>query len=415
VAVLLSTIGPMVGTAAAAPAHTIRVDVSSVGVVANTDPDDAGIAMSANGRLIAFASSASNLVPGDTNGMRDVFVRNLRTGTTTRVDLGAGGVQANGDSFGPLAMSGDGRFVAFESDSSNLAPGSACVPGQAGFCLFIRDRRQGTTRVVKRIVNPGVMALSQHGRYLVASGIATPLERIDLHTNTAVVASCCGLGGDIKNLTFDGMSANANLVAFALDPGASDPAHDQFQVYVRNIARHTTTLVSRNGAGMPGNGPSLGGAMSPGGRYVFFTSMATNLVPGDTNGHQDVFVRDRRRGTTRRIDLGLHGQANGDAIALGISAGGRYRLFQSSASNLVAGDTNHAADLFLRDRRTGRTFRVDRTSSGRQANHGVGRFAGDIGVAMTPGARWVAFVSPSTNLVAPASARAHVYRRGPLY
>lgn len=190
VAVLLSAVGPMAGAASAAPAHTTRVDVSTGGVVANTAPDDAGIAMS-----------------------------------------------ANGDSFGPLAISGDGRFVAFESDSSNLAPGSACVPGQGGFCLFIRDRLHHTTRVVKRIVNPGALALSEHGRYLVASGIATPLERIDLHTDTAVVVSCCGLGDDIRNLQFDGMSANASLVAFALDPGAPDPDRDQFQVYVRNIAR----------------------------------------------------------------------------------------------------------------------------------------------------------------------------------
>jgi hypothetical protein len=414
VAVLLSAVGPMAGAASAAPAQTIRVDVSTGGVAANAAPDDAGIAMSANGTLIAFASPASNLVPGDTNGMRDVFVRNLRTGKTTRIDLGAGGVQANGDSFGPLAMSGDGRFVAFESDSSNLASGSGCSPGQAPDCLFVRDRLHGTTRVVKRIPNPGILALSQHGRYLVAAGLVTPLERIDLRTNTAVVVSCCGLGSDLRNLQFDGMSANANLVAFSLNAGPTDPLHpDLSQVYVRNIARHTTTLVSRNRAGMPGDGNSIGGAMSPGGRYVFFTSAATDLVPGDTNRHTDVFVRDRRRGTTRRIDLSLHGQANGDAFALGISAGGRYRLYQSQATNIVPGDTNHAADLFLRDRRTRRTVRVDRTSTGGQANHGVGEVGG-IGVAMTPGARWVAFVSPSTNLVAPATAGAHVYRRGPL-
>ncbi len=414
VAVLLSTIGPMVGTASAVPARTVRVDLSGAGVAGNREVDDAGIAMSANGTLIAFASSASNLVPGDTNGMRDVFVRNLRTGKTARVDLGPGGAQANGDSFGPLAMSGDGRFVAFESDSSNLAPGSGCVPGQGGFCLFIRDRLHHTTRVVKRIMNPGILALSGHGRYLVAAGFG-PLERIDLHTNTAVDVSCCGLGGDLKNLQFDGMSRGANLVAFALDTGSPDPARDVFQVYVRNIARRTTTLVSRNDGGTPGNAASLGGAMSPGGRYVFFTSAASNLVPGDTNGHEDVFVRDRRRGTTRRIDLGLHGQTTGDSIALGISAGGRYRLFESAAANIVPADTNHAADLFLRDRRTQRTVRVDLTSSGGQANRGVGTFAQDIGVAMTPGARWIAFVSPATNLVAPASALAHVYRRGPLY
>ena len=416
VAVLLATIGPMVASASGAPAHTSRVDLSSGGVLGNTAVDEGGIAISANGNLIAFASSASNLVPGDTNGMRDVFVRNLRTGTTSRVDVGPGGVQANGDSFGPLAISGDGRFVAFESDSSNLAAGSGCTPGQAPDCLFIRDRLHHTTRVVKRIPNPGILALSEHGRYLVAAGLVTPLERIDLHTNTAVVVSCCGLGSDLKNLEFDGMSQNANLVAFALDAGPSDPAHSGvFQVYVRNIARHTTTLISKSDAGVPGDAASLGGAMSPGGRYVFFTSRARNLVGGDTNGHADVFVRDRRRGTTRRIDVGMHGQqTNGDSFALAMSAGGRYRLFESWATNIVPGDTNHAADLFVRDRRTGRTVRVDLTAAGGQAYHGVGN-AGDIGVAMTPGARWVAFVSPSTNLVAPASALAHLYLRGPLY
>src|SRR6185437_9360890 len=101
VAVLLTAIGPMGASASAAPAHTTRVDVSSGGVLAGAPVDEAGIAMARNGNLIAFASAASNLVPGDTNGMRDVFVRNLRTGTTARVDLGPGGVQANGDSLGP--------------------------------------------------------------------------------------------------------------------------------------------------------------------------------------------------------------------------------------------------------------------------------------------------------------------------
>jgi hypothetical protein len=284
VAVLLSALGPTVGAASAAPAHTIRADVSGAGVIGNTAVDEDGIAMSANGGLIAFASPASNLVAGDTNGMRDVFVRNLRTGATTRVDLGPGGVQADGDSFGPLAMSGDGRFVAFESDSSNLAPGSGCSPGQAPDCLFVRDRLHGTTRAVKRIPNPGILALSQHGRYLVAAGLVTPLERIDLHTNAAGVISCCGLGSDLKNLQFDGMSANANLVAFSLNAGPSDRLHPKLsQVCVRNIARHTTTLVSKSVAGVPGNSNSIGGAMSPGGRYVFFTSAATDLVPGDTN------------------------------------------------------------------------------------------------------------------------------------
>ena len=221
--------------------------------------------------------------------MRDVFVRDVRACTTTRVDLGSGGVQANGDSFGPIAMSADGR-------SSHSSP----------------------------------------------------------------------------------------------------------------------TRPTWRPAGLTGNDDSFAGAMSPGGRYVF-TSRATNLVPGHTNGHVDVFVRDRRRGTTRRIDLGMHGRANGDALALGISAGGCYRLYASQATNIVSGDTNHAADLYLRDRQTGKTIRIDVTDAGAQANHGVGRFAEDLGFAMSPGARWVAFASPSTNLLTPTPGPPHLYLRGPLY
>jgi Tol biopolymer transport system component len=363
--------GSMAVPAGAAPVvHTVRVDVSTGGAVGNGDTDGSGIAMSADGRLIAFASSATNLVAGDTNGMRDVFVRNVRSGVTTRVDVGPGNVQANGDSFGPIAMSGDGRFVAFESDSSNLVAGSGCVPGQAPDCLFIRDRTSGTTRVVKRIPNPAVLALSQHGRYLVTAALAGPLVRIDLHTGHLVRVSCCGLGADLKNLSFGGMSASANLITFGLDSGPSGSPGDTFQVYLRNVARGTTTLISRSPAGAPGNNTSFAGGISPGGRYVIFTSRATNL--------------------------------------------GRYRVFASTASNLVRSDTNHAADIFIHDRRTGHTHRVDLSAAGTQANRGVGKFVPD-GFAMTPGARWVAFVSDSTNLVPPVDAFNHTYLRGPLF
>jgi Tol biopolymer transport system component len=401
----------------AAPAgHTIRVDVSTGGAVGNGNADTSGLAISANGRFIAFSSSATNLVAGDTNGMRDVFVRNLRAGTTMRVDLGAGGVQANGDSFGPLAISGDGRFVAFESDSSNLAPGSGCVPGQGGDCLFVRDRANPTTRVVKRIQNPQFVALSEHGRYLVTAATVGQVVRIDLHTGARVRVSCCNLGSDLKNLSFGGMSANANLVTFGVNAGASGGNPALEQVYVRNIARARTTMVSRAASGVVGNGESFAGGISPGGRYVIFSSTATNLVPGDTNGHMDVFVRDRRRGTTSRVDVGpRRAQANGDGQALAISAGGRYRVFASTATNLVRSDTNHADDIFVHDRLAGRTFRIDLTAAGGQANHGVGALQ-DSGFAMTPGGRWAVFASRSTNMVSPSvNAFEHVYLRGPLF
>jgi hypothetical protein len=417
VAVLASVAGSVAAPAgAAAAATTVRVDVSGGGAVGNGSLDGSGIAISANGRLVAFSSSATNLVAGDTNGTRDVFVRNVRTGTTTRVSLGPGSAQGNGDSFGPLAISGDGRFVAFESDSSNFVAHSGCTPGGGGDCLYVRDLRTGTIREVRRSQNPVFVALSEHGRYLVTTETSGAVVRIDLHTNAAAVVSCCDLGGDLKDVTFGGMSANANLVTFGLNAGGAggNPAIEQ--VFVRNIARGRTTMVSRAPDGAPGNSHSFAGGISPGGRYVIFSSDATNLVPGDTNGHEDVFVRDRRRGVTTRVDLGLgRVQANGDGDALAISAGGRYRVYASTATNLVAGDTNHAADIFVHDRATGRTYRIDLSAAGGQANHGVGQLQ-DQGFAMTPGGRFMVFGSRSTNLVASnPNAFLHAYLRGPLF
>ncbi len=401
--------------AVAAPVgHTVRVDVSTGGAVANANLDFDAVAISANGRFIAFSSNATNLVAGDTNGTRDVFVRNVRSGMTTRVSLGPGNIQGNGDSFGPLAISGDGRFVAFEGDSSNFVANSGCTPGVGGDCLYIRDRTNGTIRELKRDQNPEFIALSEHGRYVVTTSTAGHVVRIDLGTGKVVRIDCCNLGGDLNNLSFGGMSANANLVTFGVNAGASGGNPGVLQVYVRNIAHGRTTMISRGPAGVPGNGPSFAGGISPGGRFVIYSSDATNLVPGDTNGREDVFVRDRLRGTTHRVDIGPGGvQANADAQAVGISTGGRFRVFTSGATNLVAGDTNHAEDVFVRDRNTGRTVRVDLTNAGGQANHGLG-FEG--GVAMTPGARWIVFGSRSTNLVATnPNAFLHAYLRGPLF
>jgi hypothetical protein len=416
VAVLTVVIGSMsVATAAGAPAHTTRVDVSTGGALANAATDFSGIAISDGGRFVVFASGATNLVAGDTNGMRDVFVRNTRTGVTTRADLGHGGVQANGESFGPVAISGDGRFVAFESDASNLVAGSGCTPANGLLCLFVHDRKLGTNRVVRRLPDPSQVALSEHGCYVVGTSEKGPLLRVDQHTGEVVRVSCCGLGTDYEDLSLGGMSANANLIAFGVNAGPSGGNPGILQVEVRNVGRRTTSRISRAPGGAAGNNHSFAGGISPGGRYVIYASYASNLVAGDTNGREDVFVRDRRRGTTHRVDVGPGGvQANGAGFAIGISAGGRYRVFASHASNLVAGDTNGAWDVFIRDRHTSRTVRVDLTATGGQANHGIGRGVPGA-VAVTAGARWLAFVSPSTNVHPPnANSLIHTYLRGPL-
>ena len=396
------------GASAAAMPRTVRVNVSSGGVQANGGGSfgGGGPGISAGGGLVVFVSSASNLVPGDTNNQRDVFVRNVASGRTELVSVSTSGTHGNGDSTLP-AISPDGRYVAFSSDSSNLAPNSGCSPGQLPQCLFIRDRVKHTTRVVKNAPNPDPLAFSLHGRYLTFAPYAGPLYRLDLTTGKRVRVSCCTRAPDYKEaLSFGGMSINGNLIAFGINTPSGST-----QVYVRNVRRKTTSLVSRTAAGLPGNGMSTAGAISPDGRYVMFTSAATNLVPADTNDQLDVFVRNRKTNTIRRVSIGSHGQANNESTAIGISEGGRYSVFESTATNLVSGDTNHHLDIFVRDRATHRTTRVDISTAGKQANRGV------TGPAATNyGARWITFVSTSTNLVRTDTNRLEdIYLRGPLY
>ena len=147
------------------------------------------------------------------------------------------------------------------------------------------------------------------------------------------------------------ISADGRFVAFVsfatnLVPGDTNDATD---VFVRDRQTGTTRRVSLGPGGVQGNGGSAGPAISANGRFVAFFSAATNLVPGDTNGTADVFVRDRQTGTTRRVSLGPGGvQGDGDSVGAAISADGRFVAFESDATNLVPGDTNGAPDVFVR-------------------------------------------------------------------
>jgi Tol biopolymer transport system component len=152
--------------------------------------------------------------------------------------------------------------------------------------------------------------------------------------------------------------------------------------------------VSVDAGRQQGNGSSYDAAISADGRFVAFVSLASNLVPGDTNGHNDVFVRDRVAQVTRRVSVGPRGQqANSESFEAAISADGRFVAFQSSASNLVAGDTNGHYDVFVRDRVAQVTRRESFGPVGQQANSSS-RFA-----AISAHGRFVAFASRASNLV----------------
>jgi archaellum component FlaF (FlaF/FlaG flagellin family) len=353
--------------AAAGPAGaaggTQRVSVSSAGAQANDDSGAASI--SADGRYVAFESPASNLVPGDTNGRSDVYVRDRRTNTTGRVSVSGRSDQADGASDTP-SISADGRYVAFDSDASNLVPGDT----NGTWDVFVRDRQAGTT------------------------------ERVDVSST----------GAQANEPVFDSVvSANGRYVAFTswasnLVPGDTNNALD---VFVRDRRSRTTERVSVSGTGTQADDQSVRTAISANGRYVVFNSFATNLVPGDTNGTWDEFVRDRQSRTTERVSVsGSGGQANSRSFDGVVSADGRYVAFDSFASNLVPGDTNGWWDVFVRDRRSGTTQRVNVSSTGAQANDSNGLSA------MSPDGRYVAFLSAASNLVpGDTNAKTDVYVR----
>src|SRR5947199_301364 len=167
------------------------------------------------------------------------------------------------------------------------------------------------------------------------------------------------------------LSADGRFVAFdsaATDLVAGD-TNGVADVFVHDRQTGTTERVSVDSAGNQAKDARRGVALSADGRFVAFTSAATNLVAGDTNGPTDVFVHDRQRGTTERVSVDSAGtQANGASTGVALSADGRFVAFTSAAPDLVAGDTNGAADIFVHDRQTGTTERVSMDSAGNQGN-----------------------------------------------
>jgi Tol biopolymer transport system component len=394
--------------AAAGPGSTSRVSVGPDGAQGNGRSFVP--ALSADGRFAAFYSDASNLVAGDTNAARDVFVRDLQTGETTRVSVSSSGTEANGDSFAP-AISSDGRYVAFSSGASNLVDGDTNDAND----VFVRDRQANTTARVSvgfdgSQANGGSdqPSLSGDGRLVAFTSAATNIAAgdangnrdafvYDRQTGSAVNVSVdsTGLQADLDSFT-PVLSANGLFVAYTsfadnLIPSDQNEGSD---VFVRDLQAATTERVSEYTGDYEGEGDSLRPSISADGRYVAFDSDDWNLAWGDTNDDFDVFVNDRATTVTTRVSVDDNGtQSNGASYRPSISADGRYLAYYSEASNLVPGDTNGATDVFLHDRRSRATKRVSVGPGGAEAN-------GDsVRPAISADGRLAVFESDATNLV----------------
>jgi Tol biopolymer transport system component len=286
---------------------TTRVSVDSGG--AQSDGTNFSPSLSADGRLLTFHSNSTNLVAGDTNGLFDVFLHDRATGATTRVNLDSFGAQADGPSL-YSTISADGRVVAFPSFATNLVAGDS-----NGACdIFVHDVATGvTTRVsVDSVGNEaddgsfGPIALSSDGAIVAFESLADDLVAGDLGGQGDVFVHD-GATGATERVSVDSagvegngdsywpaLSSDGSIVAFATYATnfAADDGNGEEDVFVRDRAAGTTRVVSATCSGAVGSEESYSPSLSPDGRLVLFVSHAANLVSGDTNDYSDVFVRD---------------------------------------------------------------------------------------------------------------------------
>ena len=326
-------------------------------------------ALSRNGRWVAFSSAATNLAGLDNNGFTDIYLRDRQQGTTVRVSLGGGGVQPNGDCYTfRNAISDDGRYVAFASEASNLVAGDT----NATRDVFVRDLVAGTTERVS-VSTAGAQGnaiswramLSADGRYVLFQSAAATLIPFDFNGftdvflrdrqagTTELVSGPQGMAPAWGGLSAS-MSPDARYVTFySHDTITASDTNNTQDVYLLDRSTGVFELVSSTstgGSGMGGGFASVAGpAVSSDGRLVAFRSEYTNLVPGDTNNAWDVFVRDRSTGTLTRVSVSSsEAQGNGSSWDPVIPSDAYLVAFASEASTLVAGDTNANGDVFVR-------------------------------------------------------------------
>ncbi len=338
-----------------APIQLVDVNMNS-STAATPTTTESWINATPDGRYVVFASDASDLVPNDTNGVSDVFVKDMTTNTIQRISVSTGGAQGNNTSIYPF-ISANGRYVVFESDATNLISGDS----------------NGTTDVYMR----------------------------DLQTNTTSRISVSNSGSQGDNTSsFPTISADGRYILFVsaatnLVLGDTNSAGD---VFVRDTQSNTTIRVSVSNSGLEADNGVVQGysaVLSRDGRHVVFASGSTNLVNGDTNGTDDIFVRNLDTNTTAMVSVGLAGSASNGSSGpiLGISADGRYVTFASDATNLATNDNNGSQDIFIRDTTNNTTRIVNHTPGMQSSNQGASYSA------ISGNGNFVTFLSTSTDLL----------------
>ena len=329
----------------------------------STDPDVGGAA-GEDGRYIVFVSSAT--FAGSTGKHRQIFWRDRNTGTTKLVSSSASGEEGNADSYYPV-ISGDGKTVAFESYSSNL----------------VENDKNGVRDVFAWNASTGKIQTVSIGN----KGIAADAESSD-----------ASVSGDGNLIAFT--SAADNISAVKKDVS-------YYNVFIRDMLLDTNIMISIDPKTKKGGGGSKPSISYDGKRVAFYSHTAT-LVTDDNNGLWDIFLWEKGVKTLKRISLtsdhkerNQGGESVNRVIAPSISGNGRYIAYTTTATNMVPGDINFFQDVFLYDSNTDSTIIVSNSNEGKQGDSDSPIGQGEK-IAITFDGSWVAFSTKATNLGVPA-------------
>jgi Tol biopolymer transport system component len=383
--------------------------------------------ISADGRYVTFQSYASNLVQGDTNhycqtedginnaNCPDVFVYDRVTGQTSLVSVSSEGIPGDNVSTYAGSISADGRYLAFSSAASNLVSGDT----NKTYDIFVYDREIGEMNRVS-VSSAGTQAnrqsyqpsISADGRFVafvspasnLVAGDTNEVDDIFLHdrlTGETIRVTVSSAGSQANSASSQpSLSADGRYMAFSSDADnlVDGDANQVEDIFVFDRETMQIVFVSVSSAGIQCDGDSRTPSISADGRFVAFASDATNLVRDDTNGTYDIFIHDRLTGETSRVSVASDGmQANSGNFGSHypfLTADGRFVTFGSFASNLVAGDTNGFVDIFVHDRLSGETSRASVSSDGTQADQDSYSPS-----SVSVDGRYVAFYSDASNLV----------------
>ncbi len=384
-------------------------------------------AVSADGRYTAFESAATSLVDNDTNGRKDIFVYDANTAAVTRVSLAEDGTQGNGHSAKP-SISDDGRYVAFESKATNLVDSD--TNGKTD--IFVVDLTTGTVQRVS-LSSDGTQgdgsssapAISGDGRFIGFHSFADNLVSDDTNGTSDVFVydrqtssvervsvSANGQEGDGAS-TYASIDGEGRFVAFESTAAnlVDDDTNESKDVFVFDRQNAAVERVSQNSSGTQGNDTSCDAAISADGQFVAFESSATNLVSGDANGKNDIFVYDRDLDIIELVSRSSDGtQGVVDSTNPAISGDGRYVAYESDASNIVPQDANGETDVFVWDRTQNYVVQVSLGPSGTQGD------GGSTIPAMSSDGRYVAFSSAAANLMdGDTNGKDDVFLVGPLW